>query len=84
MPFREAHHVVGRLVSSLLADGRSFDDLDAETLLAFDDRFEAEDLDRLDPRFSVRARVTPGGGSMASVETQIAALEALVGPAPLP
>ncbi len=84
VPFREAHHVVGRLLSSLLADGRSFDDLDAGTLLAFDGRFEAEDLDRLDPRHSVRARVTAGGGSMPSVETQISALESRIGSATTP
>jgi argininosuccinate lyase len=78
VPFREAHHVVGRLVARLAADGRSLGDVDAGTLVEFDGRFTAQDLDRLDPSRSVGARVTPGGGSMASVAAQIESLEALI------
>jgi argininosuccinate lyase len=78
VPFREAHHVVGRLVARLAADGRSLGDVDAGTLVEFDGRFTVEDVDRLDPSRSVGARVTPGGGSMASVAAQIESLEALI------
>ena len=75
VPFREAHHVVGRLVSSLIAEDSSFDDLTEERLVAFDDRFVASDLDRLDPVVSVESRTSHGGGSPASVQAQIERLE---------
>lgn len=75
VPFREAHHVVGRLVSTLVAGDRTFKDLSAEELEDFDGRFISDDIDRLDPVASVTFRQTAGGGSMASVVIQIAALE---------
>ena len=78
VPFREAHHVVGRLVSSLIDAGSSFDDLTAEQLTAFDDRFEASDLNRLDPIASVGSRTSHGGGSLESVEVQIERLERMI------
>lgn len=74
VPFRQAHHIVGELVSSLVAAGRTFTDLTAEELVAHDDHFAADDLDRTDPTTSVDKRITPGGGSMASVSAQISAL----------
>jgi argininosuccinate lyase len=74
VPFRAAHHAVGGLVSSLVGDGRSFADLTPEELIASDGHFTAEDLERTDPRTSVDNRITSGGGSMASVTAQIAAL----------
>ena len=74
VPFRAAHHAVGGLVSSLVADGRTFSDLTPEELIACDGHFTAEDLERTDPRTSVDTRITSGGGSMRSVKDQIAAL----------
>jgi argininosuccinate lyase len=79
MPFREAHHLVGSLVAALVARGESFVDLTEELLTEFDDRFVASDLVLFDVAESVRRRATHGGGSMASVETQISDLEAFVG-----
>jgi len=79
VPFREAHNIVGNLVSSLVGDGRQFEDLDGEELVRIDDRFETDDLHRIDPQASVEARVTRGGGSMASVAAQIEALESMIG-----
>ena len=74
IPFRAAHHVVGGLVSDLVAKGRTFDDVTAEELLASHSAFSSDDLSRFDPSVSVAKRVTSGGGSMSSVATQIAAL----------
>lgn len=78
VPFREAHHVVGRLVSVLVADGRSFDDLTPDELVAADGRFTPEDIDRVDPVRSIDFRRTPGGGSMESVAAQLEQLEAFL------
>lgn len=75
VPFRESHHLVGGLVAELVAGGNSLSDLTEGQLVAFDDRFVAADLSAIDVSASVTVRVTHGGGSMASVTTQIDALE---------
>ena len=79
VPFREAHHVVGGLVSSLVAENRTFEDLTPEELVAVDQRFLETDIERLDPVRSIEFRMTAGGGSMASVSSQIAELDGSLG-----
>jgi argininosuccinate lyase len=74
VPFREAHRQVGRLVARLLADGRDLGEATPGDLAAVDPRFQPQDLARVDPAGSVARRVTPGGGSAASVAQQVAAL----------
>lgn len=74
IPFRQAHSAVGRLVATLVADGRRLDQADADDLHAADERFAVEDLALIDPVGALSRRVSPGGGSPASVQTQIAAL----------
>ncbi len=71
-PFRAAHAAVGRLVASVVDQGRTLSDLTAEELEASDTPAIAEDVALLDPRTSIARRATPGGGSMDSVRTQIA------------
>lgn len=78
VPFREAHHAVGRLVGALVADGRGLETATVADLAAADHRFEAGDLDRVDVVESVRRRVSPGGGSVESVRRQIEALRRLL------
>jgi argininosuccinate lyase len=80
VPFREAHHAVGRLVSGLVADGRALDEATVPDLAAADPRFEQEDLERIDVVDSVRRRRSQGGGSVESVHRQIEALRTLLGP----
>jgi argininosuccinate lyase len=75
VPFREAHHVVGALVASLVSKGDSFVDLAGEDLVTFDQRFEIGDRELVSPTKSVENRASHGGGSMASVATQINSLE---------
>ncbi len=74
VPFREAHAAVGRLVATLVAEGRDLTEATADDLAAADDRFEPADLDLVDTRRSVERRVTSGGGSFESVSEQITAL----------
>jgi argininosuccinate lyase len=76
VPFREAHHAVGRLVAVLVADGRTLVEATADDLLAADDRFQPGDQAAADPAESVRRRSSPGGGSFESVAQQFAALRA--------
>ena len=76
--FRTAHHLVGRLVTDLVARGESFSDLTEQQLVEFDSRFESADLAVFDVAASVTARSTHRGGSMDSVEAQIQDLEAFL------
>ena len=78
VPFRQAHHVVGGLVSALVARGESFGDLTEDQLIEFDERFEADDLSAVDVSRSTDARMTHGGGSMASVEAQLDTLRSFL------
>jgi argininosuccinate lyase len=78
VPFREAHHVVGRLVAQLGADGRTLSDVMGDELPAVDARFEEGDVVALTPEGSVGQRISPGSGSMASVQTQLAELRRLL------
>ena len=76
VPFREAHQIVGRLVASLLGEGRSLADVTAPELAALDERLAVIDPADLNPSQSVERRRSPGGGSHASVQGQIVALRA--------
>lgn len=78
VPFREAHHVVGGVVAELVAGDETFADLSEMRLVEIDARFEASDLAALDVEHSVASRATHGGGSMASVRTQMGALGAFL------
>ncbi len=79
VPFRDAHAAVGRLVGELAAAGRTLGDATAAELEAAHVRLVPEDLDELTAAASVAARITPGGGSMTSVRTQLEKLEQLLG-----
>jgi argininosuccinate lyase len=78
MPFREAHRKVGELVARLEAEGRSLAEATLDDLRSVASEFDEEDLSRLDPVTSVRARVTPGSGSPESVRSQVAEIRRLV------
>src|SRR5262245_37878039 len=67
MPFREAHHVTGRVVA--LADSRGVDleALTLEDLRAIEPRFRAEALDVLSVENSVKSRTSHGGTAPQNV-----------------
>jgi argininosuccinate lyase len=75
VPFREAHRRVGELVRDLGASGRTLRDLDAA---AWERAGVPDGAAMLDADRSVAARSGPGGPSRASVEAQLAALDALL------
>ncbi len=78
VPFRRAHEAVGRLVSRLLADGRTLDDVNPDDLSAADELFESGDVALTDASESIRRRMSSGGGSFESVAQQIEALQRLL------
>ena len=72
LPFREAHHVAGRLVARAVGLGKALDQLTPEELQAVspllgDGYGEAVSLDRV-----VAAKVSPGGTAPARVQEQLA------------
>jgi argininosuccinate lyase len=79
VPFREAHHIVGRVVADLAHSGRVLSDASLDYLRTIDGRFEPTDLERLSPERSVQDRGSAGGGSPASVVAQIARIRDLLG-----
>jgi argininosuccinate lyase len=78
VPFREAHHAVGRLVSALVAEGRGLDTATSDDLSSADSRFEVADLARTNVTDSVGRRISQGGGSVESVRRQVEALRRLL------
>lgn len=78
VPFREAHTVVGRLVKHLEVEGRSLGEATTEDFGAIDARFEADDLELVDPTVSVSHRITEGSGSPRSVRDQVTAIRQLL------
>ncbi len=79
VPFRDAHQAVGGLVAGLAAEGRTLADATAGELEAAHVQLVPADVESLTPAASVADRVTPGGGSMESVRTQLEALRELLG-----
>ena len=75
VPFREAHRRTGELLKTLADDERTLADLDDPGWRRFGvpDGAALLDADR-----SIAARTAPGGPSRASVEAQLAALDALL------
>jgi argininosuccinate lyase len=78
VPFREAHRLVGGLVSELVAEGRTLADATVAELAGIDPRLVPADVEMLSPAESLRRRHTPGGGSPESVQVQIAELRAIL------
>ncbi|HUO45409.1 MAG TPA: argininosuccinate lyase [Acidimicrobiia bacterium] len=74
VPFRQAHAAVGGLVSHLLNENRTLAGSTIDDLQQAHELFEASDLELLDPAFSLRNRMTAGGGSPDDVRRQVEAL----------
>ena len=76
VPFRETHHISGRVVALAENSGIGMDQLQLEQLLAIDPRFQADVMDCFDYQRSVEARDVQGGTSRAAVRQQVRALRA--------
>lgn len=71
MPFREAHHAVGRLVRWALEQGKQLTGLSLQELQAHSDAFAADALDVLDVRHSLGLRNIEGGTGPEAVRQQL-------------
>jgi argininosuccinate lyase len=76
IPFREAHHIVGRAVAAAESKGVELTDLSLEELRSIDPRIGADALDRLSVESSVASRTSAGGTAPERVIHAIAAARA--------
>jgi argininosuccinate lyase len=70
LPFREAHHVTGRLVAAAAAQDKGLEELTLAEMQTAEPRITAEVCDVLGVEKSVRSRVSYGGTAPANVEAQ--------------
>ena len=79
LPFRDAHHVAGRVVAALEAEGEDFSALDLPRLRTFSDHFGDDALSWLDPRGAAERRTSYGGTASSEVRRQVGMLREWAG-----
>ena len=72
MPFRTAYKISGQLVALCIREDKVLEELDLETYHSFSDLFEQDLYDEISLKTCVEKRISQGGTSVASVESQIA------------
>jgi argininosuccinate lyase len=70
MPFRDAHHVTGRIVAKAAADGVALHELPLKAMQAVEPKITKEALAVLSVESSVKSRVSYGGTAPKNVQTQ--------------
>jgi argininosuccinate lyase len=76
VPFRDAHHVAGRLVRFALANAKTLSELSLPELQQESPAFAQDVYAALEPERAVERRQLPGGPAKAMVSAEIAALRA--------
>ncbi len=71
LPFRSAYKISGQLVALCIQKGTVLEELPLDTYLEFSDLFDEDLYDAIDLVKCVEKRISQGGTSVASVETQI-------------
>ena len=74
VPFRQAHHVAGRVVAWCEAEGTDFTSLTTERLRHFHEAFTDDALTWLSPRSAAERRASLGGTAPAQIRAQVQAL----------
>lgn len=80
LPFREAHHVVGRLVRRLVEEGRALKDLTLEELQAHHPLFAEDALPLLRLETAIHRRRSYGGTAPMAVRERLEEAKKEVGP----
>ncbi len=78
LPFREAHGVVGQVITYCEKQGTSFEDLSLEEWRSFSREFGQDIANYISPRGAAEAKTSPGGTAPARVKEHIAAARKLL------
>ena len=76
MPFRDAHHLVGRMVAQAIADHRGLESFSLAELRAFSPLFGADVVDHLTLEGALQSRDVVGGTAPARVKEALANVKA--------
>lgn len=77
--FRDAHHVVGKVVAFCESKGVNFSGVSVADLKTFHDAFEADVSGWLEPRAAAERRTSLGGTAPSEVAAQVVALREWLG-----
>jgi len=78
VPFRETHHISGRVVALAEKEGKPMDQLTLQQLQGVDQRFGDDVMEAFNYESSVEKRTVLGGTSQRSVEEQIERIQKLL------
>ncbi len=73
VPFREAHDIVGAIVTACLKAGTRLEDLDLQALRRYSRKFQADAIGRFTVAAAVEARSNPGGTAKRQVRAALRA-----------
>jgi len=71
VPFRDAHHIVGRIVLYCIQNGKVLEELPLEEYQQFSDKFDSHIYDAISLKNCVNRRNIPGGPAPAAVSQAI-------------
>ena len=71
VPFREAHRIVGEIVSYCLDKGKDLEDLTLDEFRKFSDKFDEDVLELMSVEGSINSRNITGGTAKEQVEKEI-------------
>jgi len=78
VPFRSAYKTTGQIVAYCIQNNTVLEELPLETYKSFHELFEQDVFEAISLRRCVESRISAGGTSLASIETQIAYLEKFI------
>ena len=78
LPFREAHGIVGQVITYCEKQGTSFEDLSVEEWRSFSRNFDSDITRYISPAGAAEAKASPGGTAPGRVKEQIAAARKLL------
>ena len=71
LPFRSAYKISGQIVAKCIAEGKVLETLSLDDYKAFSDLFDEDLYNEISLTTCVEKRISEGGTSVKSVETQI-------------
>ena len=74
MPFRSAYKICGQIVAACIASGKVLESLELSEYRKFSDLFDDDLYSEIDLKNCVEKRISAGGTSVSSVESQISAV----------